>query len=669
VIWLKNEHGVYLACNPMFEKFFGAKESEILGKTDYDFVDKNLADFFRENDRKAMLANKDSVNEEWLTFADGSCKGLFETIKTPLRNQDGSIIGVLGIARNITQRKLAENELRIAATAFDSQEGILVTDANGIILRVNHAFTDITGYSSEEAVGKKPSILNSGRHKKEFYDAMWKTITTKGHWEGEVWNRRKNGEIYPEHLIITASKNDAGEITNYVGTLTDLTLRKEAEKQIEDLAYIDPLTRIPNRRLFLDRLHQAIATSTRNNQRGALLFIDLDHFKKLNDTLGHDMGDLLLQQVALRLTTCVREGDTIARLGGDEFVVLLEDLSENEVVAAEKTETIGAKILNSLSTPYQLATHQHHSTPSIGATLFHKHDIDVDVLLKQADIAMYQAKDSGRNTLRFFDPLTQANIKARAELESDLRKAIDLKQFALHYQVQVNNSGHPIGAEVLVRWIHPERGIISPFNFIPLAEETGLILPLGLWVLDATCKQIKAWQQDPIAHDLILAVNVSAKQFLQPDFLDEVQKTIHQNGIDPKRLKLELTESSLLNHVDEVIAKMQALKQIGIRFSLDDFGTGYSSLQYLRRLPLDQLKIDQSFVRDIAVDSSDRAIVRTIIAMAHSLDLNVIAEGVETEEQRDILKENHCTHYQGYLYSKPVPINEFESLLKTAMQA
>lgn len=439
--------------------------------------------------------------------------------------------------------------------------------------------------------------------------------------------------------------------------------RLQAEDEIMHLAFYDHLTDLPNRRLLVDRLHQAFASSARSSREGALLFIDLDNFKDINDTLGHGIGDLLLQRVAQRLKSCIREGDTVARLGGDEFVVMLEDLSEQPTEAATQTKAVGEKILATLSQPYQLATHAYHSTVSIGATLFSDHGKTADELLKRADIAMYQAKKAGRNTLRFFNPKMQDLINTRTSLEGELRKALENRQFQLYYQIQVDSSSHSLGAEALIRWIHPERGLVSPAQFIPLAEATGLILPIGEWVLDTACAQLKAWEQDALTRDLILAVNVSAKQFRQADFVAQVQATVQRHAINPMRLKLELTESMLVENIEDTIATMSALKAIGVQLSLDDFGTGYSSLQYLKKLPLDQLKIDQSFVRDLATDSSDKAIVRTIIAMAQSLDLDVIAEGVETEEQRQFLLDRNCTHYQGYLFGKPVPIEQFEALL------
>ncbi|MEI8363593.1 MAG: EAL domain-containing protein [Betaproteobacteria bacterium] len=555
-------------------------------------------------------------------------------------------------------------ETRIAAKIFESQEGMVITDANKIILRVNPAFTLITGYTAEDAVGQTPSILNSGRHDTDFYHAMWECINSTGAWYGEIWNRRKNGEIYPERLAITAVKDDNGIPTNYVASMTDITVSMAAAEEIKNLAFYDPLTHLPNRRLLVDRLNQALASSARNGRDGALLFLDLDHFKNLNDTLGHDIGDLLLKQVASRLIECVREGDTVARIGGDEYVVMLEELSEHPIEAAAQAEAVGKKILTALNLPYKLAIHEHHNTSSIGITLFSDQVAGIEEILKQADIAMYQAKKSGRNAQRFFDPQMQDSINARAYLERELRKAIGKNQFHLYYQVQVDVAGHAVGAEALVRWIHPERGIVDPVNFIALAEETGLIIPIGQWVLKTACTQLNAWQQDKLTCELTLSINVSAKEFRQADFVAQVQAAVTQHSINPMLLKLELTESILLEDIEGTIATMSALKEVGIRFSLDDFGTGYSSLQYLKRLPLYQLKIDQSFVQDIAVDTSDQAIVSTIIAMAHTLNLNVIAEGVETKEQQGLLFSSGCTHYQGYLFGRPTPIEQFQAALK-----
>jgi diguanylate cyclase (GGDEF)-like protein/PAS domain S-box-containing protein len=553
--------------------------------------------------------------------------------------------------------------MKLAAAVFESQEGMVVTDANNVILRVNQAFTKITGYTAEEVLGQMPTLFKSGRHDKDFYAAMWRSIKNAGTWEGEIWNRRKNGEVYPERLTITAVKDEHGNIANFVATMRDITQSKAAEDEIRNLAFFDPLTRLPNRRLLMDRLQQALASCAQSGKKIALLFIDLDHFKTLNDTLGHDFGDLLLQQVAERISATLRKSDTVARIGGDEFVVILENLSKTSLEAAAETKAVGEKILTALNQPYQLGQHEYHSSPSIGITMIEDQQSSIDELLKQADIAMYQSKMSGRNALHFFDPKMQDAISVRVELEGELRRAIKAQQFQLHYQIQVDSAGRPLGAEALIRWQHPERGLIPPNDFIPIAEEGGLILPVGQWVLDAACAQLKAWQGLPLFRELVLAVNVSPKQFRQVNFVDQVQAAIVRNGVEGRLLKLELTESMLLDNIENTISTMNALKGLGIQLSLDDFGTGYSSLQYLKMLPLDQLKIDRSFVRDIAVDCNDKAIVQTIISMAQSMNLDVIAEGVEGEEQRQHLLNLGCKHFQGYFFGKPQPAADFEKSL------
>jgi len=417
----------------------------------------------------------------------------------------------------------------------------------------------------------------------------------------------------------------------------------------------------------MDRLQQTLAATTRGAREGAVLFIDLDHFKTLNDTHGHKMGDELLKEVAQRLSACVREADTVARLGGDEFVVLLDDLSDTPEDAAAQAESVGEKILSTIGLPFIIAGQEVRSTPSIGITMIGDRLTDLDETLRQADIAMYQAKAEGRNTMRFFDPELQAIIKARIQMEEDLRQGIKKDQFILYYQPQVERD-HVIGAEALIRWRHPERGMVFPTEFIPLAEETGLILDLGRWVLETACAQIAAWARRPETAHITLAVNVSARQFHQPDFVEEVLSVIERTAADPRKLKLELTESMLVDNVEDVIAKMTALRSHGLRFSLDDFGTGYSSLSYLKRLPLSQLKIDRSFVMDVLTDPNDAAIARTIIALGQSLGLKVIAEGVETEGQREFLASHGCHIYQGYLFSRPVTLEGFEEKLTASVQ-
>jgi diguanylate cyclase (GGDEF)-like protein/PAS domain S-box-containing protein len=544
LIWLKDINGVYLSCNPAFEPYFGACETDIVGKTDYDFVAKDLADLFLQGDREVLLTNMSTITEQAAQYASDGRQVQLETIKTPMYDNTGRVLGILGIARDVSARKLAE-------------------------------------------------------------------------------------------------------------------------EQIHNLAYFDPLTQLPNRRLLMDRLGQALIASNRTRQFGALLILDLDNFKALNDSQGHDAGDRLLTEAAQRLLSKVRQEDTVARLGGDEYVVMLENLGESEVMAANLAEDIAEKIRRALNEPYSLTDSetQYRSSTSIGLTLFRGQDTSVEVLLKQADVALYQAKDAGRNTLRFFNPAMQSAIDLRIALETALRRGLNQGELRLFYQPQVDQDGVLIGAEALVRWLNPEQGLVSPAMFIPLAEETGLIIPIGEWVLNTACQQLKSWGGDARTQHLQIAVNVSAKQFHQPDFVELVRQTLLSSGIKPNLLKLELTESVVLKNVEEVIQRMQELDALGVGFSMDDFGTGYSSLSYLKRLPLDQLKIDQSFVQDVTKDPNDAAIVRAILAMSRSLGLQVIAEGVETQEQRNFLLENGCTAYQGYLFGKPMPIEEWTARL------
>lgn len=648
--------------NPSAERIFGFPASEALGQAAFFIV---------------PPANQALVGPVLQTLLAGSGGGRSDgtnlrkdgkTIQcrwynTSLRNSSGTVVGVTSLVEDITEQAQAAQDLRIAATAFESQQGMTIADAGGNILRVNRAFTQITGYEADEVVGQNPRILSSGRQNAEFYQTMWGSITRDGTWQGEIWNRRKDGVVYPEWLGISAVKNAAGQTTHYVATFSDISAHKKAEAQVNSLAFFDPLTKLPNRRLLLDRLEQAQLTCARRGSKGALMYVDLDNFKTLNETLGHVQGDLLLAMVAMRLSGCVREGDTVARIGGDEFVVMLEDLHEDQVEAATHAENVASKISLALNQRYPLGPFEHHSSPSIGITLFTGDTSEaVDEPLKRAELAMYQAKAAGRNTLRFFETQMQVVVAVRAALEADLREAVLHNQFVLHYQAQVVGAGRLVGAEVLVRWQHPQRGLVSPFDFIPLAEETGLILPLGQWVLETACQQLAAWAAQPAMAHLTLAVNVSAKQFQQTDFVARVLATLARTGAAPKRLKLELTESLLVDNVEGIIAKMAQLKTHGVGFSLDDFGTGYSSLSYLKRLPLDQLKIDQSFVRNILTDTNDAAIAKMVVALAGSMGLAVIAEGVEMDAQREFLAHLGCHAYQGYFFSRPIALAAFEVL-------
>jgi diguanylate cyclase (GGDEF)-like protein/PAS domain S-box-containing protein len=513
-----------------------------------------------------------------------------------------------------------------------------------------------------EQVRADPMALFNKIHRDD-YPIMRRILKTSAQdlspWQAEFRTEPQPGVVRWLYGNSTPLRQADGSVLSY-GSVVDITPRKQAEAQIERLAFYDALTGLPNRRLLLDRLNKALASSSRRSTEGALLFIDLDNFKVLNDTLGHQMGDELLKQVAARLQTCVRNNDTVARLGGDEFVVMLEDLGTSTNEAATQAEGVGRKILQTLNEYYDLGGREHHSSPSVGITLFHHNEHTVDELLKRADLAMYQAKAAGRNTMRFFDPHMQAAASQRATLEADLRQALVRNEFVLYYQPVVNEVSTITGVEALVRWNHPERGLVFPGDFIAVAEQTGLIQPLGQWVLEAACAQLVAWAAHPRTERLTVAVNVSARQFRHPEFSGHLQALLERTGTNPFRLKLELTESLLLHDMEDAIAKMAELRAIGVGFSLDDFGTGYSSLAYLKRLPLDQLKIDRSFVSDVLEDPNDAAIARTILTLAQSLDLGVVAEGVETAGQHAFLLRAGCKAFQGYFFGRPVPVHALD---------
>ncbi len=562
------------------------------------------------------------------------------------------------------ERQASDAHIRQQASLLDkAQDAIMVRGLDHTIRYWNKGAERLYGWTHDEVIGQSTETLLYGDP--TAYRENTRKVREQGEWSGELVQRRKDGSaiIVEAHWTLLLDEQQAPDAILAINT--DITERKAAEQEIQHLAFYDPLTELPNRQLLRDRLQHALAVESRRRLVGALLFIDVDNFKTLNDTLGHAIGDLLLQKIARRLQHCVRHGDTLARLGGDEFVIVLEDLAVTPEDAAACATLVGDKILASFAAPFQLADYVHHCTSSVGITLFNDQPASLDELLKRADLAMYQAKAHGRNALRFFDPAMQAVVAARAELEADLRDALNRQAFELHYQAQVDRLGHIRGAEALLRWHHAERGWIAPDAFIPLAEETGLILPIGRWVLDVACAQLVAWSALPHMAMLDLAVNVSARQFRQPDFVDQVLQALDGSGADPRRLKLELTESLMVDNMEETIAKMSALKARGIGFSLDDFGTGYSSLAYLKRLPLDEIKIDQSFVRDVLSDPNDASIARSILALGQSLNLAVVAEGVETDAQYAFLAEHGCHTYQGYLFSRPQPASLFETSAQT----
>ena len=636
-----------------------------------------LADYltvsFEELDQKATYIIKDSQKKADTVFKDAQQmeadfhKQLIQKIIFLFV----FVTAVLGIAAVFLIKLLHskdqeveqnQNQLRVLASSFNLQEGIIICDENGLIIKTNQAFSNITGYSAEEALGRNPRFLSSGRHDASFYTEMWKSLLANGKWDGEVWNRRKTGEIYPENLAIVIIKDSEGKTINYVASMTDITKRVADSEEIKQLAFFDPLTGLPNRRLLLDRLAQSLHSNERTGNHGALLFLDLDNFKAINDSYGHDSGDLLLQQAAVRIVDSVRAIDTVSRIGGDEFVVILQSLNQQESEAVIEAEIIAKRILYSLNVPYKIKGRDDLCSTSIGATIFQSNADSIDVL-KQADIALYKAKESGRNVLFFFDPIMQTIINAQAEIKRDLKEALLQHQFELYYQVQVDNNGAPVGAEALLRWLHPTKGYISPADFIPIAEESQAIISIGDWVIDAACAQLKQWESNELTRTLSLSVNISAKEFRAENFVEKLKMTIRHHAINPSKLRFELTEGMLISDINDAIETMNKLNELGIYFELDDFGTGYSSLQYLKRLPVYQLKIDRTFVRDVVESVNEQGIVRAIIAMAEALQIRVLAEGVETKAQRQHLADIGCNYFQGYLFGKPVPIDQFEAAL------
>ncbi len=577
---------------------------------------------------------------------------------------DGSVQYVLVIVQDTSARTRAQlalqesvRETRELKAALDAHAIVAVTDRRGIIVQANSKFCEISGYAREELLGQTHAMLNSGHHPRAFFRDMWATIGRGEVWNGELCNRGKDGSLYWVQTTIMPLLGDDGRPMRYIAIRADITRRKLVEQEAQRLAFYDVLTGLPNRRLMNDRLAQAIAHCRRERQYGALILIDLDNFKEVNDSLGHLQGDALLRQVAERLRASVRESDTVARLGGDEFVLLLEDLGHTLEEAIAHADDLGENIRATLASAYMLEGHSVVCTPSLGVVMLRGDlTLDAEELFKRADLALYKAKDEGRNVLRFFDPALQEEVNHRTALLRDLREALEAEgQLQLFYQPIVDASRRIVGVEALLRWRHPARGLLSPGLFLPLAEQSPLIVPIGQWVLDAACVQLAAWAGDPVRADWTVAVNISARQLRMPDFVADVEATLARSGAPARRLRLEITESLLHEDLDDSIAKMRALRQLGVRFSLDDFGTGYSSLNFLKRLPLDQFKIDQSFVQGLSEGQEDVAIVRMILALSAPLELLVVAEGVETEGQFEFLREHGCHKFQGYLFGRPMP--------------
>ena len=651
-----DREGRFIYVNGETERLLGLKSDELLGKT----ICSQLG-----NEVKGRLPTEISevlrtgVNVEFAEFYAKLGKWL-ELRVYPFEE------GIAVYFRDVTAARQSQEQLLLLQTSISRlNDVVVITDAGPVdassprIVFVNDAFERHTGYSREEVLGKPPHMLKGPlTENSELYRISLSLVQSRPV-RAELIIYKKNGEpLWMELEIVAVDYFGRGQ-THWVSVARDISERKAAEDEIEHLAFYDTLTQLPNRQLLMTRLESALIKGTRSRQIGSLMFIDLDNFKILNDTQGHSKGDLLLQKVASRLAACVRKSDTVARLGGDEFVVMLEDLGDNPKLAVDKARAIGEQILAALSEPYDLADYQHYATCSIGITSFSRHRESIGDLLKQADLAMYQAKAAGRNSVCFFDPKMQAAATANAATSSELRRGLRDQEFLLHYQPQVGTETM-FGVEALVRWKHPEKGLVYPDKFITQAEESGLILPLGQWVLETACKQLASWSKRAGTKHLSVAVNVSVRQFRHPEFVDMVMQVIAQTGVAANKLKLELTESLLATDMEITIAKMGLLRRAGVTLSIDDFGMGYSALSYLKYLPLDQLKIDRTFVKDILFDPNDAAIARTIIGLAQSLGLGVVAEGVETKEQRELLAQFGCECYQGHLFCKALPIDELE---------
>jgi diguanylate cyclase (GGDEF)-like protein/PAS domain S-box-containing protein len=636
--------------NPKFEEMSGYSAEEVKG----------------ENPRILKSGDKDpqEYKELWDTITSGQeWRGVFHNKRkdgsiyweaasiSGLRGGNGDITHFIAVKEDITARKRAEDQLRMNATVFETaSEGILVTDANNRVMTVNPAFSRITGYQPEEIIGKDPKILSSGRHGPEFYSSIWQQINRKGFWSGEIWNRRKDGSIYPEWISIVEMRDEkSGKVKEYVAVFSDISQRKRDEEQIRRQANYDALTGLPNRSLFFDRLNQAVISARREKWLLGLLFVDLDRFKAVNDTFGHVMGDEILQEVGERLQMCVRDSDTVARLGGDEFVVLVHDLAEVNDAAQ-----IADKIIDQMSMPFSISGRNVSLGASVGITIYPEDTENAEEMMRNADMAMYRAKEGGRNRYQFFTIGMQEQVKERVELEQDLRQAIQRDELILYYQPIVDSqSGVLTSVEALLRWEHPKNGMISPDIFIPLAEEGGMIIPIGSCVFEEACRQLREWRDDGL--DFNVSVNISYRQLSKEFSPWVVSSILKEHGVRGEWLTLEITEGLLMDDSPEVMEWLNGFKNLGISLSIDDFGTGYSSLSYLKRFPVDVLKIDRSFVNGLPDDAGDASLVDAILAMAQSLGLQVVAEGVETEQQSKFLQNLGCDRLQGFYYGKPMP--------------
>ncbi|MFA5083696.1 MAG: EAL domain-containing protein, partial [Hydrogenophilaceae bacterium] len=659
LFWKDTESRI-LGCNSLFARDAGeAGAAEVIGKLDEQLAWRDQAARYRADDLAVMESGQAKLAyEEPQTTPDG-CEVYLRTSKVPLRNVDQSVVGVLGVYEDITEARRLQEEMQLASMVYkSSSEAMLVTDADGNIITINPAFTEMTGYSLEEVAGRNTRMFNSGHHDRAFFEAMWQALNTMGSWQGEVWDRRKNGEVYPKWLTINTYFNKEGAPHRRVALFSDITAQKKAEKLIWQQANFDNLTGLPNRRMFYDRLDQEVKKAHRGEHRLALLFIDLDRFKEVNDTLGHDKGDLLLAEVAQRLKACVRESDTVARLGGDEFTVILGALDDGHGI-----DRIAQAILKDMTAPFALAGELAYVSASMGITLYPDDATVIETLVKNADQAMYEAKSQGRNRFSYFTPAMDEAAKTRMHLNQDLRVALSEQQFWIAYQpIVALASGEIHKAEALIRWQHPVRGLIGPGEFIAIAEETGTIVDIGNWVFQEAAGQVARWRatHDPTFQ---ISVNKSPIQFLNDGSISKGWLELMQDmDIPPHSIVIEITEGLLLHTAPIVADKLVRFRDQTMEIAIDDFGTGYSSLAYLKKFDIDFLKIDQAFVRNLVLRAEDLAICEAIIVMAHKLGIQVIAEGVETREQRDLLLASGCDYGQGYYFSRPIPAAEFEQL-------
>ncbi|WP_406666231.1 EAL domain-containing protein [Gallaecimonas sp. GXIMD1310] len=647
--------GKLVDVNDNWERITGWKKAEAIGKTTED-----LGIWGDIKLRQAFVARlqHNVVQNQRVQFLDRYGRVIESEASGCIFEERGKRFLLLS-CKDIGERLQREQELKLLAEVVKSSfDGVMITDANKHILTVNQAFTTITGYQAEDALGKTPRLLSSGQHDERYYRQMWATIEQDGHWQGEIWNKRKSGELYPQWLTITRLQDDDHQASNYIAVFSDLTERKAAEARIAFLAYHDALTELPNRTLLVDRADQALMQAKRDDHSLALLYLDLDRFKAINDSLGHHIGDELLKAVVSRLKPLLRESDTLCRQGGDEFLILLPHIEKSHEV-----QHIIDRILHAMSAPFQIDGHRLWISTSIGVACYPEDGDSSAQLLRKADTALYHAKDSGRSTYSFFDRHMDQDINDRLVMETALKDAIGTEQLQLHYQPLMDvKTGNVAGVEALIRWRSPLLGQVSPGRFIPLAEETGLIISLGDWVLETACRQLAAWQQQGFSG--VMAVNLSIRQLVQPNFVPQLAHLLEKTGVRPQNLELELTESLMMENISVCLEAVQGLKKLGIHLSIDDFGTGYSSLSYLKRFDVDNLKIDQSFVHGLRSDNSQaRPLIRAIVQMAHSLSLKVIAEGVETAEQLAVLRDEGVDMAQGYLFAKPIPANEAEALL------